>query len=333
MLTENIVLRVKQDNCFDFLRYLFAISLIIAHFCTLVEIPQFWFITGSMRVKAFFTITGFLVTYSFLRRNNDIRSYAIKRFVRIIPAYVVCIMFCLLLGWMVTSMTTEDFFSSSRTWKYLLANILMLNWLEPELPCTFQSNYMPVMNGSLWSMKQEVIFYIIVPMLIWVMRKTKMRSVMCGLILVACILSHNYVNVQTQYFMYFLTGMVLLLNFDVFWRWQRMLLPLSLLLLIPVYVADIPTVSDICNAIEPVCFPIVLVCVAYNLKPLNIIRKYDNITYGLYLYHFPIIQMLILCGLPDYSLTICFLVTLIITATLGCVSWFLIEKPLMNKAG
>ncbi len=314
------------------MRYLFAISLIIAHFCTLIDIPQMWFITGSMRVKAFFTITGFLVTYSFLRRNNDIRSYAIKRFVRIIPAYVVCILFCFLLGWYVTSLSTREFLSSPQTWKYLLANIPMLNWLEPELPNTFQGNPLPQMNGSLWSMKQEVIFYVLVPLLIWLMKDSTKRNILCGLTIAVCVLAYNHVNVQTQYFMYFLTGMILLLYFDVFCKWQRYIVPFAILSLIPVYSIEVSYISEICTSIEPICFPTVLVGAAYNLKPLNVFRKYDNITYGLYLYHFPIIQILIHYGLADYSLTACFVVSLTVTSVLACMSWYLIEKPLMNMA-
>ena len=70
LISNEIIQRVRKDNCFDFLRYFFAFSLILVHFCTLTDTEQFWFISGQMRVKAFFTITGFLVVYSFIRRNN-----------------------------------------------------------------------------------------------------------------------------------------------------------------------------------------------------------------------------------------------------------------------
>ena len=331
LLTEDIIKKVRQDNCFDFLRYLFAISLIIAHFCTLTDEPQLWFITGRMRVKAFFTITGFLVTYSFLRRNKDIYSYAIKRFVRIIPAYLACVIFCFFMGLAVTSLPTLEFLSSSQTWRYLFANTFMLNWLEHELPQTFQGNLMPEMNGSLWSMKQEVVFYFLVPLFMWLMRNEHKRNLLCGMMVILCVLLYNIVNVQTQYFMYFIIGMVLLMYFDKFCKWQKALLPVAVFMLIPVYALEIPCVSVVCEALEPLCFPMVIVGAAYNLKPLNVFRKYDNVTYGLYLYHFPIIQLLIHYGMADKSLTLTFLVALIATAVMACLSWFLIEKPLMNR--
>ena len=63
LLNDNIITEVRKDNCIDFLRYFFATFLIISHFCTLTETANSdTQLTGGMRVKAFFVITGFLVT-------------------------------------------------------------------------------------------------------------------------------------------------------------------------------------------------------------------------------------------------------------------------------
>lgn len=317
LLNENITHEIRKDNCFDFLRYLFAFSLILAHFCTLTGIEQFWFITGSMRVKAFFTITGFLVTYSFLRRDCDILSYTKKRFARIIPAYITTIIFCMLVGWLVTSHTTADFWSSKQTWVYFFSNIFMANWLEPELPNTFQDNLWPQMDGSLWSMKHEVIFYFMVPFLIWSMKKIGKRIISIPVIIL-CLIIYPYTNVQTQYFTFFIGGMTLMLFFDIYNKYLKYILPASLVLFA-------------FSECESLTFPIILVGVAYHCKSLNFFRKFDNITYGLFLYHFPIIQLLIHYGVAEYSLPLCFLLTIIITSILATLSWFYIEKPLMNR--
>ena len=85
LINENIKERVRRDNCFDFIRYFFAFSLIIVHFCTANYTEQFWFVTGGTRVKAFFIITGFLVVYSYIRRNS-LKVYFKKRARRILPA-------------------------------------------------------------------------------------------------------------------------------------------------------------------------------------------------------------------------------------------------------
>lgn len=330
ILNDRIISEVRKSNCFDFLRYVFALSLIIAHFCTLTNCEQFWFITGGMRVKAFFTITGFLVTYSFLRRDCQLKSYARKRFVRIVPAYVVCILLCLLLGWAVTTLGTGEFFASVQTWKYTVANLLMLNWIEPELPQTFQHNYVPQMNGSLWSMKQEMVFYALVPLLIILMKRAGKRVLTFPIIALGLIL-YRIVPLQTQYFMYFFSGMFLLLFFDYVSQHYKVIIPMALAAEVFVYVVEIPYLTDFCCAIEPLTFSALIIGIAYNCKPLNFLRKYDNVTYGLYLYHFPVIQLLVLSGADEYNIYLCFGIALVITSIMATLSWFAIEKPLMEK--
>lgn len=330
ILNDNIISEVRKGNSFDFLRYLFAFSLIVAHFCSLTGIDQFWFITGGMRVKAFFTITGFLVTYSFLRRDCHIKSYAMKRIVRIIPAYIVCIVFCLLLGWGVTTLGTGDFFASMQTWKYTFFNMLMLNWIEPELPQTFQNNCFPQMNGSLWSMKQEVVFYVLVPFIILLMRRVGKRTVTLPVIIAGLVI-YQTASIQTQYFMYFFSGMFYLMFFDYVSKRLNIILPLAALAEAMVYIVDMPYLTALCNAIEPLTFSALIIGIAYKSRPLNVFRKYDNVTYGLYLYHFPVIQTLILWGVADYNIYVCFIIALFITSIMASLSWFVIEKPLMNR--
>lgn len=330
ILNDTIIQEVRKSNCFDFLRYLFALSLIIAHFCTLTNQEQFWFITGGMRVKAFFTITGFLVTYSFLRRDCQIKSYARKRFVRIIPAYVVCILVCLLVGWVVTSLPSGDFFASLQTWKYTVANLLMLNWLEPELPQTFQNNVVPQMNGSLWSMKQEVLFYVLVPFIVMIMHRIGKRVFIFPVIAI-CLVIYQKASIQTQYFMYFFSGMFYLLFFDWVSKQIRFILPVAIIAEAMVYVVRVPYLTEFCFAIEPLTFSALIIGIAYHCKPLNFFRRFDNVTYGLYLYHFPVIQVLILYGVKDYNIYLCFFLTLLITSIMASLSWFVIEKPLMNR--
>ena len=317
LLNEYITREIRKENCFDFLRFFFATILIISHFCVLTGNDQLLPLDGGTAVKAFFTITGFLVTYSFLRRDYDIVSYAKKRFVRIIPAYIVTIFFCVFIGWVVTSLSTEDYFSSAQTWKYFLVNIMMLNWLEPELPHTFQTNPLPQMDGSLWVMKQEVLFYILVPLFIYLIKKTGKKWI-CIPLIVVCLLIYPYVNVQTQLFTFFMGGMTLMLFFDFYNKYFYYLFCFSVCALL-------------FSVFETLTFPMMLVGIAYHCKPLNIFRKIDNITYGLFLYHFPVIQTLIHYGIAEYSLTLCFILTFIITSILATFSWFCIEKPLMNK--
>ena len=152
IISDRISELVKRDNCFDFIRYFFAFSLILVHFCTLTETEQFWFITGGTRVKAFFVITGFLVTYSLLRR-KELKNYFEKRVRRIVPAYVVVIVVCFVWGMIISTCSLTEFLTSGQTYKYLIANLAFMNFVEPSLPGVFEGHYEEAMDGSLWSMK------------------------------------------------------------------------------------------------------------------------------------------------------------------------------------
>ena len=162
LLNEKSRELLKKGNCFDFMRYFFAVSLIIVHFCTLADVDQFWIITGPIRVKAFFIISGFLVFYSYIKR-EDLKDYIEKRIRRILPPYFLVVISCVLLGFFITSLSKQDYVTSKETYKYLISNFSFLNFIQPTLPGVFESNPMPAVNGSLWTMKVEVMFYVSVP--------------------------------------------------------------------------------------------------------------------------------------------------------------------------
>ena len=61
LLSEHSRELLKENNCFDFIRYFFTISVFIGHFCVLNNIEYFWFINGETGVRAFFIISGFLI--------------------------------------------------------------------------------------------------------------------------------------------------------------------------------------------------------------------------------------------------------------------------------
>lgn len=102
---------VRRNNCFDLLRYLFALLIVAFHFSVLThaEWSEMMVQSGPLSVKAFFVMTGFLVAYSFLQHEHHLQKYFRKRFERILPAYVVVVLFCFLLGMMLSSYSVADF--------------------------------------------------------------------------------------------------------------------------------------------------------------------------------------------------------------------------------
>lgn len=331
LLNDNIITEVRKDNCIDFLRYFFATFLIISHFCTLTETANSATqLTGGMRVKAFFVITGFLVTYSFVRGGYNLHVYARKRIARIVPAYIVAIALCVVLGACMSSLQLHEFLSAPATWHYTIANMLMLNWLEPCLPGVFEDNFIHPINGSLWTMKVECIFYVVVPALVWVMRKSHKMWIIAPMTLV-CLCFYSNMPKQLMYSMYFLGGMVVLLYLDAFMRHKYTLMVVACLCEVLLYTHALPCLNGLLHSLEPFTFATIIVFIAYNVRPLNFMRKYDNITYGMFLYHWPVIQALVAFGLHRHSIGMCFVATVLITVTLAFISWKCIEQPLMSR--
>lgn len=321
---------IGRNNCFDALRYFFAISLIIVHVTTLADKEQFWAITGSLRVKAFFVITGYLVTYSFIRR-NELKSYIKKRAARILPAYLCCILFCLVLGLFLSSLSAGDFLSSKMTCKYVVANIFMLNWLEPCLPGVFTSNSFPQMNGSLWSMKFEVIFYAIVPFYVFVCRRLS-RIMVTTLTAGMIFLAYPHLGYHAQVFCYFFSAILVLFNKETIDKYFPYVFLAACLNIIAVRFLSQPEwlIEYFLMPLEVFSFAIVLIGIAFHFKPLFFLARYDNISYGLYLYHFPIAQAIISLNIGKESLSMLIVLTFIVTWILATVSWYCIEKPILK---
>lgn len=339
LLDNETAQRIRHDNCFDFLRYFFAFSLVIVHFCTLTDTEQFWFVTGGTRVKAFFIITGFLVIYSYIRTDN-IRKYAEKRIRRIMPAYATTILLSFLIGLQFTSVPAADYLTSGQTYKYIIANLCFLNYIQPDLPGLFTENVHNAVNGSLWTMKVEVLFYVTVPFFMYFLKRYHKLAVLLCIICLSMLYGEilNYLYEQTQrpiyntlahqlggQLVYFYCGTLLLFYFRFLCRHIRLILPLSIVLylLCPVF--------NILYYIQPICFACIIVGIAYHCKILNFLQKYDNISYGIYLYHFPVIQIVVQYRLHEVNIYLAFIVVLFATLTLATLSWKFIEKPLLKR--
>lgn len=339
LLDNETAQRIRKDNCFDFLRYFFAFSLVIVHFCTLTGVEQFWFVSGGTRVMAFFIITGFLVIYSYIRTDN-IKKYAEKRIRRIMPAYVATILLSFLIGLLFTQLPASSYLTSGATYKYLIANLCFLNYIQPDLPGLFTDNISTAVNGSLWTMKVEVLFYATVPFFMYFLKRYNklgvLLSIIIGSVLYAEFFDYMYLHTHKKIYdtlshqlggqlVFFYCGTLLLFYFQTLCRHIRIILPLSiaLYLLCPVF--------DWLYYLKPLAFACIIIGIAYHCKPLNIFQKYDNISYGIYLYHFPVIQLAVQFKLHETNIYLAFAVTFLATILLAALSWRYIEKPLLKK--
>ena len=64
---------------------------------------------------------------------------------------------------------------------------------------------------------------------------------------------------------------------------------------------------------------------------LNFIRRYDNTTYGLFLYHFPVAQVFVSYGMAAEHFWLSLSAVTLVTSLLAMLSWRLLEQPLINR--
>lgn len=329
-------------NNFDLLRFLFACIVFLVHGYALsknVELAWFTRILSSyIAVKSFFVVSGFLIFMSY-ENSHSIRGYFSKRIRRIYPAYASIIVLCAFAGALFTDALWDDFFLAE--WlEYLIANLLFLNFLQPNLPGIFSENPFQAVDGALWTLKIEVIFYLSVPLFVIAMRKWGRWPILLGTYALSLIYtvaveqwgvntgSNIYPALQRQLpgqLAFFVSGATLYYYLDIFkQRWIWFLLPSIGVFAIKPW---IPV-----TWVEPISLAIVVIYFACIFPCLGNFGKYGDFSYGIYIIHFPILQVLISAGAFGYSPYFGLTVASVLVFATAYVFWHFIEKPFLNKS-
>jgi peptidoglycan/LPS O-acetylase OafA/YrhL len=147
-----------RHNNFDFIRFTAATMVWYGHCYALygktpdafTHLMHF----GYLGVAIFFVISGYFVTRSY-ETCGSLLHYLRNRVLRIVPAMaVVLLLTVFLLGPLTTSLTLHQYFAYPDTWRYF-------NVFPPQytLPGVFASNPLNAVNGSLWTLQYEMICY------------------------------------------------------------------------------------------------------------------------------------------------------------------------------
>jgi peptidoglycan/LPS O-acetylase OafA/YrhL len=331
---------MNNKNCFDFLRFFFAANILLAHLCELSQNKSLEFLyqisNSSIAVQGFFIISGFLVAKSFTN-TASLKEYFVKRIKRILPAYIVVLIVSVLVFSFFSSLSFSEYFTDISVYKYLGWNFIFLNFMHPCLPGLFENNLMCAVNGALWTLKVEEGFYIVLPLIFYAIKKSKKPFVILGSLYVLSILywfvMDFYLNQPLLakqlpgYLAYFVTGIFLFLNFDFVFLNKEKFFFASLLILIVSNFSHFQI-----DVFYPAAFGSVVIIAAYNLPFLNNFGKYGDFTYGLYIYHFPIIQVFRQYNLFEkYNPILMAFSVILITLCFAIFSWFFVEKRFLDR--
>jgi peptidoglycan/LPS O-acetylase OafA/YrhL len=332
--------RFKKNN-FDLLRFLFAFTVFLVHTHVLsgqaaLELFSV-LLSPGLAVKSFFVVSGLLVFMS-CETSDSTKAYFEKRVRRIYPAYFTVVALCALL--LVVVSTTEAAHYYSAEWlRYLVVNLAFANFLQPTLPGVFEGHRFAEVNGALWTLKVEVMFYAVVPVLAWLFRRcgrlASLAVFAAGSLAYAAwmeALAHStgsgiYTILARQLpgqLSYFLAGAFFYYYLDFFERHVGWFVAAAIALFVLHRWYGFA-------AFEPLWLATFVAFFGFFAYAGNF-GRFGDFSYGIYILHFPIIQTLVYLGVFERSPWLGVALSIALVLAAAVVLWKLVEKPFLRRS-
>lgn len=327
-----------HHNSFDILRLTFAAVVAIGHGMALHSLSQPYFggsSLGDFALDGFFILSGFLVTRSYLALGSFAR-YAWHRFLRIMPGFWGCLVVvafvaaplaCALQGMPAgTAFTAEP---SAIRFVLVNAGLLMVQYdIAGILAAT---PYGTSFNGSLWTLVFEAFCYAVVGVLGVTGVLRRRRVVVPAMLAVLAVLTALqeagvpvFVNDRLLRLVFvFLLGAAAYLYAD------RIPMHGGLAAACAVVVVVSVSVFDDYRVLGAAPLAYVYLWLGTCL-PLRWSMRTD-LSYGLYIYHWPTFQLLVLTGLAALPVAGFVVVGIAVSLVPALLSWFLVEKPALAR--
>jgi peptidoglycan/LPS O-acetylase OafA/YrhL len=336
---------------FDFLRIALACSVVAWHVQAIVtgslaqnEMPFVWMF-GYFILASFFSLSGFLIAGSGLRLS--LSNFLVNRGLRIVPALAVEIVLCaFILGPIFTTLTVQEYFSDSGTWRYF-TNII--GWVNYVLPGVFKDHPTDIVNNTLWTVPHEIGCYLIMSGLImfgllkrpWLLPIFAALIIALGLTLpyfgigpesegAGKILYVLFVSKASRLYVSFILGIFAFLYRDKL-PYSRMLFGICIAICFVVGAfpqpggVDYPLMSLLLGP------PLVYITAFLGVTDIWLPRifRQGDYSYGIYLYGWPMQQMLVSLLPAGTSLIVQFLLVIPLVTLFAAFSWHAIERPIL----
>lgn len=332
-----------RRNALNALRLVMAAGVVAGHAALLAsyQLPRpITTLLSEGAVDGFFAMSGFLITASYLRVTSVWR-YLWHRALRILPGFWVCLVVTAAViapigAWRQGIAGAAYWDAPYGPVQYVLRNALL--WIaQPQIANTPSGGGYPLhWNASLWTLYWEVLCYLAVAALgVWSVLRSKRWLVLnlaIGLYLLTIAKAAiPAVGVHFQSFLgmagprlalMFALGAVLWLYRDVVPMHPLVAAGAALLL-----VAGLASGADYRVLGGPAWAYLVLWLGC--LLPLSIGRRHD-LSYGLYIYAFPVQQVLLIFGLAAWGWAAYVGLSLLVTLPFAAASWWLVERQALN---
>ncbi len=342
-MNQQINLDTKNNN-FNIIRFLAASLVVFSHSFPLSKAEEplahvSGFLTfGLLAVYVFVFISGFLLTKSWIDTHDNIVLFIKKRILRIFPGLISVTLFStFIIGPLVTYVPLAEYLKDPLTIMYL-RNIYLYP-LSSYLPGVFENNPFPyVVNGSLWLIPVLVLLYAslaIFGLLKLINRKPYMALFTVFLFVLFFLdRSNPFLGNQAILYMpaydlmncslFFYVGVLCYLYRDRI-ALRHSLAVLSVILLL--MSLKLPHGLVICFITVPY---LTLYFAFLDISELRKFNRMTDLSYGIYLYSYPIQQTVMHFFRKQLNVMTFFIVSYFITLIFAYLSALLIEKPFLK---
>lgn len=327
-------LSFPRHNNLEWLRLIFATQVVAEHAAEHLgmRIPE---IFGRFPgVPAFFFVSGFLIYASYL--NAPGKRYFENRFLRLFPALALVTM-----GGAFVALVAHGGGDLRDNFKvYALWALAQTTLGQAYNPALFRDVGVGVMNGALWTLTTEILFYLAVPPLVRAERA--FRFVLPVLIAVSyavyvigpSLLDQRIYRDKTAYDVIALTpiawgwmfgiGILAVKHFGMVSRGLRYFPWAAIPIALMIHLGEGPVFGSAGNRLGIAYFVCYVCLVLWFAFATPFVKLKTDLSYGTYIWHLPVINFLLVLGTPNVPLAF------LLTFAMATLSWFLVEKPALK---
>lgn len=328
----------RHSASFDLLRLIAALMVVCSHQFPLngylePRIPYYGTI-GGLGVIIFFSLSGYLNCQSIFR-SRSASTFLINRALRISPGVFVCSIFCIVLCAFVTTSSMTEYFTSAMgrslpaTVVFVFKNTFPIHRIGTDLPGVFTDNHFKtIVNGSLWTLPYEAKSYLLLALGAVIVRFNQSVAIRAYAVIFCCLALSGFFfsldallgkEILLRFLIVFSTGVFIALVENKFGSRAAIavsvLIPLSFAASSNFFVAFLTGIT---------C-PVLLIGMMKSIP--KIMTPKIDISYGVYIYSFPIQQVVSQFEISWYAN---FAIVIVATITLGILSAILVERPALR---
>jgi peptidoglycan/LPS O-acetylase OafA/YrhL len=340
-----LTLKPQRNHQFDLLRIFFATLVLLSHapeltdgnksrelFHRITDSPMTF---GGVGVDGFFLLSGYLIVQSWLGEPK-LSNFLRKRFLRIVPGYLVAVLLSTLAVGMLAP-GVPHFFAGIDG--HFFNSVVLLS--SPATPPVFPGRPYAMVNGALYTIAYEFRCYLLVALLglCGVLRRPAILAGLCAAFLLALVFPATFENLHwprhieavigQASVLFRLTGIYLVGCCFYLFRARIVFRPSLAIVAVAGFLACVvfaPSRVELATVLTGGYLMFYLG--QMQLPQLDWMKRVPDISYGIYLYGWPVESLWI--WFHRGSPWVTFAVSTVICFALGWLSWQCVEKPALR---